>query len=253
MDIQENKGSNEIFNILNTYISGFEAYSYYIFYSLSNVSNNTYNTSFYQHSFILIFIALVIFIMIVIYYDVIYREASNIKRCREIEEATEINDNLEYPYKYNIYVINKNITDKSLSNFSFCLQYDFISKTTNVIFGKNDNVNSITFSLNDNLESEDNLSPAFVYYDLAIGNFSYIQYIDSSNKSFYINKNVITNPKEYVFIITRYDNKIVSNDKEAYELLKFIKYGGYDKNSVNLAAIYNILYSIDNKKNSVVM
>ena len=54
MDIQENKGSNEIFNILNTYISGFEAYSYYIFYSLSNVSNNTYNKSFYQHSFILI-------------------------------------------------------------------------------------------------------------------------------------------------------------------------------------------------------
>ena len=148
---------------------------------------------------------------------------------------------------------NKDITDKSLSNFSFCLQYDFISNTTNVIFGEKDNINSITFSLNDELENDDNLSPAFVYYNLSTSNFSYIKYIDSSNKTFYINKNLITNPKEYLFIITRYDNKIVGNDKAAYELLKFVKFGGYDKNSVNLSAIYNILYSIDNKKNSVIM
>jgi hypothetical protein len=187
------------------------------------------------------------------YNDIIYRDASKIKRCKDIENATLINDNLEYPYKYNIYVINKNITDKSLSNFSFCLQYDFISNTTNVIFGEKDNINSITFSLNDELENDDNLSPAFVYYNLSTSNFSYIKYIDSSNKTFYINKNLITNPKEYLFIITRYDNKIVGNDKAAYELLKFVKFGGYDKNSVNLSAIYNILYSIDNKKNSVIM
>ncbi len=253
MDIQENNGSNKFLDILNIYILDFEAYSYYIFYSLSNVTNNTYNTSFYQHLFILIFIALVIFIIIVMYNDIIYRDASKIKRCKDIENATLINDNLEYPYKYNIYVINKNITDKSLSNFSFCLQYDFISNTTNVIFGEKDNINSITFSLNDELENDDNLSPAFVYYNLSKSNFSYIKYIDSSNKTFYINKNLITNPKEYLFIITRYDNKIVGNDKAAYELLKFVKFGGYDKNSVNLSAIYNILYSIDNKKNSVIM
>ena len=103
---------------------------------------------------------------------------------------------------------------------------------------------------------------------MTIDNYEYLKYtdIDSDNgknksggsasrdtlgKTFYINKNVITDPKEYIFIITRYDNKIVRNDKQAYELLKFIKNAGFDRTSVNLSAIYNILYSIDNKKNSI--
>ena len=149
MDIQENQENssfNEILNIINVYLSDFEARAYYILYSLSKVSNNTYNMSLYQHSLILIFIALVIFILIVMYYDVIYREASNIKRCKEIEQAIEINDSLEYPFRYNVYLIKKNIVDKSLSNFSFCLQYDFVSKTTNVIFGENRTVSDIIFS-----------------------------------------------------------------------------------------------------------
>jgi len=267
MDIQENSSFNEILNIINIYLSKFEAYSYYILYSLSNVSNNTYNVSLYQHFLILIFIALVIFILIVMYYDVIYREASNIKRCKEIEQAIEINDNIEYPFRYNVYLIKKNTVDKSLSNFSFCLQYDFVAKTTNVVFGENRTVSDIIIS-QDKVENDDNLSPGFVYYNLATDNYEYLKYtdIDSDNgknkggasrdslgKTFYINKNVITDPKEYIFVITRFDNKIVKNDKQAYELLKFVKNAGFDKTSVNLSAIYNILYSIDNKKNSVVI
>ena len=272
MDIQENQEKSsfsEILNIINIYLSGFEAYSYYILYSLSKVSNNTFNVSLYQHFLILIFIALVIFILVVMYYDVIYREASNIKRCKEIEQAIEINDNLEYPFRYNVYLINKNTVDKSLSNFSFCLQYDFIAKTTNVVFGENRTVSDIIIS-QDKVENDDNSSPGFVYYNLATDNYEYLKYtdIDSDNgknksggsasrdtlgKTFYVNKNVITDPKEYIFVITRYDNKIVGNDKQAYELLKFVKNAGFDKTSVNLSAIYNILYSIDNKKNSTVI
>ena len=271
MDIQENQENSsfkEIFNILNVYLSGFEAYSYYILYSLSKVSNNTYNMSLYQHSLILIFIALVIFILVVMYYDVIYREASNIKRCKEIEQAIEINDNLEYPYRYNVYLIKKNIADKSLSNFSFCLQYDFVAKTTNVVFGETKNLSDIIFTLQDKPEDDDNISPAFVYYNLEIDNYDHLEYTDidvdngknqnratrdTLGKTFYINKNVITDPKEYIFVITRYDNKVVGDDKQAYELLKFVKNAGFDKTSVNLSAIYNILYSIDNKKNSIVI
>lgn len=270
MDIQENQEKSsfsEILNIINIYLSGFEAYSYYILYSLSKVSNNTYNVSLYQHLLILIFIALVIFILVVMYYDVIYREASNIKRCKEIEQAIEINDNLEYPFRYNVYLIKKNTVDKSLSNFSFCLQYDFVAKTTNVVFGENRTVSDIIIS-QDKVENDENSSPGFVYYDLAKDNYEYLKYtdIDSDNgnskssasrdslgKTFYINKNIITDPKEYIFVITRYDNKIVGNDKQAYELLKFVKNAGFDRTSVNLSAIYNILYSIDNKKNSVVI
>jgi hypothetical protein len=270
MDIQENQEKSsfgEILNIINIYLSEFEAYSYYILYTLSKVSSNTYKVSLYQHFIILIFIALVIFILVVMYYDVIYREASNIKRCKEIEQAIEINDNLEYPFRYNVYLIKKNTVDKSLSNFSFCLQYDFVTKTTNVVFGENRNISNIIIS-EDKVENDDISSPGFVYYNLTIDNYEYLKYtdIDSDNgeykssasrdtlgKTFYINKNVITDPKEYIFIITRYDNKIVRNDKQAYELLKFVKNAGFDKTSVNLSAIYNILYSIDNKKNSIVL
>jgi hypothetical protein len=270
MDIQENQENSsfkEIFDILNVYISGFEAYSYYILYSLSKVSNNIYNTSVYQHLIILIFIALIIFILVVMYYDVIYREASKIKRCKEIEQAIEINDSLEHPYKYNVYIIKKSIVDKSLSNFSFCLQYDFVAKTTNVIFGEHKNLTDVIISLQDKPDNDGTLSSAFVYYDLSIDNYDYLEYtdidtsIDEDNKggssrntfgkTFYINKNAITDPKEYIFVITRYDNKVVGEDRQAYELLKFVKNAGFDKESVNLSAIYNILYSIDNKKNSI--
>ena len=78
-----------------------------------------------------------IFLILIIYYDTIYREANNIKRCRDIELTTTINDSIDYPYVYNIYVIHKKDIKNVLKNYIFYIQYDFVNNNTLVNFGSN--------------------------------------------------------------------------------------------------------------------
>ena len=94
----------------------------------------------------LLFIFIVVVIIYILYRDLVYRDASNIKRCRDIEDTIEINNYYEKPYVYRIYIIDKSLSRDILNNFSICLEYDFINENTNVIFGKPEHVNSFTFS-----------------------------------------------------------------------------------------------------------
>jgi hypothetical protein len=245
--------------MLKSYIIPIEAYSYYILYTLSKVSENAYNIDIYQHFICLFFLLLMIFLIIIIYYDTIYKIAKNTGRCRDIDITSKINENLEYPYIYNIYIVNKKDVKKLLNNYIFYIQYNFVNKNTRIFFNNNNSniISPVIFPYKDNdIDNEIN-EQAFYYYDLE-KEYGYpiehkISYnIGNSNneKIYYINKNIITS-EDYTFIISRYDNKIILDDPSASELLNFVKKYGYNPDDTNLSSIYNIYYAIDNKKNKL--
>ena len=72
---------------------------------------------------------------------------------------------------------------------------------------------------------------------------------DNNDKSFYINKKIITG-ENYMYIVAESDNKKILKDKYAKRLSRFIRKYGFD-NSTELSPIYNILYALEHKKNSV--
>jgi len=237
---------------MKSFIVPIESASYYILYTLFNVSTYAYNASIYQHLICLIFIFLVIFIFIILYNDTIYREANNIKRCRDIELTTKINTALEYPYKYNIYIVLKDDVKNLLNNYIFYIQYDFVNNKSEVKFGNNKlAMNEIAILKNDNGDSDNIVNKAFHYYNLDTERASRVEY-KYNGRTYYINKDMISG-ENYEFIIARYDNKLISEDPSAIDLLKFVKRFGYESEEeyTNMMAIYNIKYAIENKTNKL--
>ena len=230
--------------------------SIYFFYNLSLIFKNS--ISYYQLFINILFIFIVIMITYVLYLDIIYKVSDNIPRCKEIKKIVKINYEIEKPYVYRIYIVDKSFTTTILDNFSICLEYDFINEKTDIIFGNKININRITISdespvdINNPLNISKKLK-AFAYFDLENLDNKYIEYIDYDDitdtklKSFYINKNIILR-KSYSFIVTDGDNKYLNN-KEANQLKKFVKEYGND-NKIPPTAIYKIIYAIEHHKNT---
>jgi len=230
--------------------------SIYFFYNLSLIFKNS--ISYYQLFINILFIFIVIMITYVLYLDIIYKVSDNIPRCKEIKKIVKINYEIDKPYVYRIYIVDKSFTTSILDNYSICLEYDFINEKTDIIFGKKVHINRITISDESPVDINNPLNiskkiKAFAYFDLKSLDHTYIEYIDYDNitdtklKSFYINKNIILR-KSYSFIVTDGDNKFLNN-KEANQLKKFVKEYGYD-NKIPPTAIYNIIYAIEHHKNT---
>ena len=234
--------------LMKSYIIPIEAYSYYILYTLSTIGEHSYNITIYQHFICIFFILLMIFLILIIYYDTIYREANNIKRCRDIELTTTINDSIDYPYVYNIYVIHKKEIKNVLKNYIFYIQYDFVNNNTLVNFGSNIDTDVLIPHRDNDIDNQLN-EKAFYYYDLDV-DFGHPIEHEYKGKMYYVNKDIISKD-DYTFVVSRYDNKDILKDPSAYELLNFIKKYGFDSDFTNLAPIYNIKYAVDNKKNKL--
>ena len=243
---------NLIFYAYQKIILNIEANAQYVFYTLSLIKNNTYKIPYYQHFINLLFICIVNVIFYILYRDLVYRDASKIKRCRDITDTIEINKTYEKPQVYRVNIIQKNLANDILNNFSICLEYDFINEKTIVYFGKSENVNGLTFS--DYVSETDNsnlnksrFSNAFSYFSLDKLDTEFLQY-DNGEKLFYINKKIITDGN-YLYIVATPDNKKILDDVYAKKLAKFVKRFGFD-NTTELSPIYNILYAIEHNKNS---
>lgn len=247
--------SNIVNNKLIEIVVSIETQINYIFYTLSLVNKNSYELPYYQHFLNILFIFIVIIILYVIYRDYIFRGAGLKSRCSEIEDTLAINKALDYPFNYNIYIVHKNFADSVLTKYSLCIRYDFVNEKTVIDFGRKEHLNELLFAENVstdyNISDSSVLSLGFSYFDLDELQQKYIHYTDENNKIFYLDKTRMTSDN-YLYIITRYDDKRIVGDESANKLLKFVKSYGYD-NTKNLSPIYNLLYAIDNKKNSVII
>jgi hypothetical protein len=139
-----------------------------------------------------------------------------------------------------------------LNNYIFYIQYDFVNNKSEVKFGNNKlAMNEIAVLKNDIDDSDNIVNKAFHYYDLETERALRVEY-KYNDRKYYINKDMISG-ENYEFIIARYDNKLISEDPSAIDLLKFVKRFGYETEGeyTNMMAIYNIKYAIENKKNSL--
>lgn len=247
--------SNIVNNKLIDIVVSIETQINYILYTLALVNKNSYELPYYQHFLNILFIFIVIIILYVIYRDYIFRGAGLKSRCSEIEDTLVINKALEYPFNYNIYIVRKNFSDNILTKYSLCIRYDFVNEKTVIDFGTKEHLNELLFSENVSTDSTISdssvLSLGFSYFDLDELQQKYIRYTDNNNKIFYLDKTRMSSDN-YLYIITRYDDKRIVGDESANKLLKFVKSYGYD-NTKNLSPIYNLLYAVDNKKNSVII
>ena len=210
---------------------------------LSSISDNKISN--YQTGITILFLIIIVIIFYILYRDYIYRIASKMTRCTDINDIIDfnINDN-DNSYIYNIYIVNVNNTNNILKDYILKLEYNFVKEETKIIFGKNNILSPVLFSPTDSVSK---FSNAFSIFDLAEKKQKYIDYYNKDNeKTYNIDKKKLAT-KKYKFYITSNDDKRLT-DESSLLLANFIKKYGYNQN-INLDPIYNILYAIENKRN----
>jgi hypothetical protein len=210
---------------------------------LSSISDNKISN--YQIGINILFLIIIVIIFYILYRDYIYRIASKMTRCTDINDIIDfnINDN-DNSYIYNIYIVHVNNANNILKDYILKLEYNFVKEETKIIFGKNNIMSSVLFLPTDSVSK---FSNAFSIFDLAEKKQKYIDYYNKDNeKTYNIDKKKLAT-KKYKFYITSNDDKRLT-DESSLLLANFIKKYGYNQN-INLDPIYNILYAIENKRN----
>ena len=210
---------------------------------LSSISDNKISN--YQIGINILFLIIIVIIFYILYRDYIYRIASKMTRCTDINDIIDfnVNDN-DNSYIYNIYIVHVNNSNNILKDYILRLEYNFIKEETKINFGKNNIISSVLFSPTDSVSK---FSNAFSIFDLAEKKQKYIDYYNKDNeKTYNIDKKKLAT-KKYKFYITSNDDKRLT-DESSLLLANFVKKYGYNKN-INLDPIYNILYAIENKRN----
>ena len=210
---------------------------------LSSISDNRISN--YLFGINILFLIIMIIVLYILYRDYVYRIASKMTRCTDINDIIDfnINDN-DNSYIYIIYVVHINNTNNILKDYILRLEYNFVKEETKITFGKNNIMEPVLFSPTDSISK---FSNAFSIFDLAEKKQKYIDYYNKDNeKTYNIDKKKLAT-KKYKFYITSNDDKRLT-DESSLLLANFIKKYGYNQN-INLDPIYNILYAIENKRN----
>ena len=202
---------------------------------LSSISDNRISN--YLFGINILFLIIMIIVLYILYRDYVYRIASKMTRCTDINDIIDfnINDN-DNSYIYIIYVVHINNTNNILKDYILRLEYNFVKEETKITFGKNNIMEPVLFSPTDSISK---FSNAFSIFDLAEKKQKYIDYYNKDKKKLAT--------KKYKFYITSNDNNRLT-DENSLQLAYFVKKYGYNQN-INLDPIYNILYAIENKRN----
>lgn len=223
------------------FVTELEANAQYVFYTLSLVKSTTFSLSSYQHMLNMLFIIIMLIIIYILYRDIIFRDASNLKRCRNIIDNIAVNENYDKKFYYRIYVVNKRDTKDILKNYIFRIDYDFQKNKT--IFKVNNINNNFTTT---------NIERAFYYFDLLKLDSSYLTHAQDDNPALYIDKKIITNG-DYKFIPVSSDDTKIFNDVFSKKLAYFTKKYGFDRFNTDLYPVFDIINAVEYKKNDIVI
>jgi hypothetical protein len=235
--------TNNILNDIQTLIENIDERSDeymtdLLFLSQTKISN-------YQIFINILFLLIILGIFYLLYRDYIYRIASKMTRCTDINEIININlDTNDNSYIYNIYIVHINNTRNVVKDFVLKLEYNFLVEETKIILGEHKNITSVLFSPSDNIAK---ISNAFYIFDLAEKKKKYIDYYDTENMKVYFLDRKKLATKQYKYYVTSTNDKKLTDDS-SIQLATFVKKYGYN-DSINLDPIYNILYAIESKKN----
>lgn len=241
---------NEHYLLLTVYYHLYYIYKYIHFttkdylYMFSNIIIND-NLSYYELFLTILLLCFIIIMVIIMYWDYVYRSANKQTRCTKILDIIDVNQKNDNPFIYNVYIFNEddvkdllyqkvfsstekidksisdplnnllyNIVGNDITNLkekaTICLQYNFNAKKT-VLQSHKDVAANTTNSIV----------------------FNYLDINDMSSKSI----NIIDST--YKVIVTSSTDKVL-NDDTSLQFAKFVKDYGKDI-TTNLAPIFNIL------------
>ena len=223
----ENSIGSFDFNLLklNYYFNKFMYLTNDYFNEEIDIIFNT-NLTYYDLILNIIFLSLFFIVIIIIYWDSVYRDAKLNSRCYIMDNI--INDNIFLknsnikPYIYNIYIIEDK-EDKKLYSEDFLLKitYNFQNKTTT------------TETTTENPTTNQGSKKDFNYYDI------------SDNKP----KKISINDCDKKYIITNDKGDIIIKTDHANELKEFVK--NYSNNpNTGLRPIYDIFHAYAKYKSS---
>jgi hypothetical protein len=199
----------------------------------------------YQKFINVLFILIILGIFYLLYRDYIYRIASKMTRCTDINDIININlDTNDNSYIYNIYIVHVSNTNNIIKDFVLKLEYNFLTEETNIIIGEHKIIAPVLFSPNDNISK---ISNAFYIFDLTEKKKKFVDYYDTENNNVYFFDRKKMATKQYKYYITSSNDKKLTDDS-SIQLANFVKKYGYN-DSINLDPVYNILYAIESKKN----
>lgn len=236
--LDKNKDNNLTLSENTRLISHIILYNIYKFYYIIKDILNyeidiLLNSSFTYYDLLLniIFLILVVIIIMIMYWDSIYRTASNNSRCNIMDTIINENKKITTPYIYKIYIVENT---KTIDDYELLLIYDFNRKKTRILYGKDIKNNTDIYQKEDITSTSSN---PFKYFDLETLN----------TKSIYnINSEKINHPK-YIYVIKDSNGNEIKSDY-ANNFVKFIKEYSQDS-STPLHPVYDIIYSIEKEKN----
>ena len=212
---------------------------------ISFMTENNILKNKYMVAINILFLFIIGIIFYILYRDYIYRIASKMTRCADINNIIDfnINDN-DNSYIYNIYILHINNTNNITKDYILKLEYNFMKEETNIFLGEQNIISPVLFSPNDTITK---ISNAFAVFDLAEKKKRFVEYYNRENeKTYCIDKKKLAT-KKYKYYITSTNNETLA-DESAVKLVNFVKKYGYN-DTTKLDPIYNILYAIENKKN----
>lgn len=199
----------------------------------------------YQKFINVLFILIILGIFYLLYRDYIYRIASKMTRCTDINDIININlDTNDNSYIYNIYIVHVSNTNNIIKDFVLKLEYNFLTEETNIIIGEHKIIAPVLFYPTDNTSK---ISNAFYIFDLTEKKKKFVDYYDTENNNVYFFDRKKMATKQYKYYITSSNDKKLTDDS-SIQLANFVKKYGYN-DSINLDPVYNILYAIESKKN----
>ncbi len=223
-----------------------------IFNTIENTSNEyidelssitAVKISNYQMFINILFIFIVGIILYILYRDYIYRIASKLTRCSDVNDIIDFNINEnDNTYIYHIYIVNVANINNIFKDFVMKIELNFLKEETNVLLGDLNIISPLLFSPTDNISKFGN---AFSVFNLADKKKKYVDYYNDG-KIYYIDKKKLATKKFKYYITTSKNEKLT--DEASVKLATFVKKYGYNDN-IDVDPIYNILYAIENKKN----
>ena len=234
---------SNILDDIQTVLEGIDKSSIESIEELSAIADN--KVSYYQLLINVLFVAIVLGILYVLYRDYIYRNANTMTRCTDINDIINfnINDN-DNSYTYIIYIVHVNNINNIIKDYIVKLEYHFLTEETKISFGEHKIISPVLFSPSDNVGK---MSNAFYIFDLADKKKRYVDYYDKdSGKVFYLDRKKMATKKYKYYITSSFDEKLT--DDNSIRLANFIKRYGYNDN-ISIDPVYSILYAIESKKN----
>ena len=208
-------------------------------FQLNSIYNSQY--SYYELFLNIFFITLIFVIGIILYWDNVYRTSSRESRCANLKTIIEDNLKAYHPFTYTVMIIHKDYIDQYMDKYIIKIEYNFIRKTTEVLYGEEKFIKEV-------LNTEFSNNKPFTYYDITNMTHSYIENIDAD---LITSMNYKFIPVDHENLPLKYDlrpsdtSMTVTVQTEAAEnLAKFVRNYGRNKNT-ELYPIYDILNAVE--------